>query len=85
MDPALTNKPSIMDPRSNFKKLYSLARFSPGNVVYYNGRMHEVVKRFYRISEQCVLYDFRDARTSDVRRDVPQDDLMAPAEHHARA
>ena len=73
-----------MDPRSLYKKLYPLARFSPGSVVYYNGRMHEVVKRFFRISEQRVLYDVRDARTSDVRRDVPQEELITAAEHHAR-
>lgn len=74
-----------MDPRSLYKKLYPLARFSPGMVVYYNGRMHEVVKRFYRISEHRVLYDVRDARTSDVRRDVPQEELITAAEHHARS
>ena len=73
-----------MDRRSLYKRLYPLARFKPGNVVYYNGFMHEVVKRFYRFSEQRVLYDVRHARTSDVLRDVPQEELMSPAEHHAQ-
>ena len=74
-----------MDKRSLYKRLYPLARFRPGTIVYYEGRMCEVVKRFYRFSEQRVLYDVRDARTSDIRRDVPQDELMTAAEHHARS
>lgn len=73
-----------MDPRSLYKRLYPLAKFKPGNTVYHEGKMHEVVKRFYRISEQRVLYDVRNARTNDVRRDVPQEELMSAAEHHAR-
>ena len=72
-----------MDRRSLYKQLYPKARYNVGHVVYYNGIMHEVVKRFYRFSEQRVLYDVRNARTSDVRRDVPQEDLQTPAQHHA--
>ena len=73
-----------MDRRSLYKRLYPLAKFKPGNVVYYNGAMHEVVKRFFRFSEQRVLYDLRHARTSEVRRDVPQDEIMTAAQHHAQ-
>ena len=72
----------MTDRRALYKRLYPLAQFKPGNVVYYEGRMHEVVKRFYRFSEQRVLYDVRNVRTSDVLRDIPQDELLSAAQHH---
>ena len=64
-----------MDKRSLYKRLYPLARFRPGTIVYYEGRMCEVVKRFYRFSEQRVLYDVRDARTrlQSLENNRPQD------------
>ena len=73
-----------MDRRSLYKRLYPLATFKPGNVVYYNGAMHEVIKRFYRFSEQRVLYDLRHARTNMVVQAVPQDELISAAQHHAQ-
>ena len=73
-----------MDPRSHYKQLYRLARFNVGHSVYYQGQLCEVVKRFFRISEQRVLYDVRNARTSDVLREIPQDELMTPTQHHAQ-
>ena len=60
------NTADHMDRRSLYKRLYPLATFKPGNVVYYNGAMHEVIKRFFRFSEQRVLYDLRHARTNMV-------------------
>ena len=73
-----------MDARAHYKQLYRLARFAVGNVVFYNGRMCEVVKRYFRISEQRVLYDVRNVRTSDVLRGIPQDELLTPVQHHAQ-
>ena len=72
-----------MDRRSLYKRLYPLARFSSGNTVYFNGRLCEVVKRYYRTSEQRVLYDVRDARTNDVRVGITEQELLSPTEHHA--
>nr|MBP6574938.1 hypothetical protein [Flavobacteriales bacterium] len=66
----------MYDPRSQFKQLYRLAKFRVGQVVYCNGRMCEVVKRYYRQSEQRVLYDLRDARTSDVRVGLTEPEMM---------
>lgn len=71
------------DPRAHYKQLYRLAKFQLGQVVYCNDRMCEVVKRYYRISEQRVLYDLRDARTNDVRTGLTEPELMTALEHHA--
>ncbi len=74
-----------MDRRSLYKRLYPLARFKNGNTVFFNGRLCEVVKRYYRMSEERVLYDVRDARTNDVRVGITEQELLSPTEHHARS
>ena len=71
------------DPRSQFKKLYAIAVFNVGNVVYYKGNMHEVVKRFYRQSERAIMYDIRNARTNMVVQAVMENELMNHFQYQA--